>query len=124
MSIGLDEVLHVAKLAELAVKENRVLRRLVDQMNRIVNYVATLDEVPRRPDRGAVPGRTAVGSAARGCGSAVPLARPPAAMAPEFVEWVLPGAPPRRDGGSVTAGTAGQRGSGAATVAAETGERA
>jgi Asp-tRNA(Asn)/Glu-tRNA(Gln) amidotransferase C subunit len=61
MSIGLDEVLHVAKLAELAVRENE-LRRLVDQMNRIVDYVATLDEVP------------------------VPLARPPAAMAPEFRE--------------------------------------
>ena len=40
MSIGLDEVLHVAKLAELAVREDE-LRRLVDQMNRIVDYVAT-----------------------------------------------------------------------------------
>ena len=45
MSIGLDEVLHVAKLAELGVKESE-FRRLVEQMNRIVNYVATLDEVP------------------------------------------------------------------------------
>ena len=40
MSIGLDEVLHVAKLAELAVKESE-FDRLVEQMNRIVNYVAS-----------------------------------------------------------------------------------
>jgi aspartyl/glutamyl-tRNA(Asn/Gln) amidotransferase C subunit len=83
MSIGLDEVLHVAKLAELAVKESE-LRRLVDQMNRIVDYVATLDEVPA--DRIAEPflaGPQAV-SLREDVESAVRLARPPAAMAPEF----------------------------------------
>lgn len=83
MSIGLDEVLHVAKLAELAVRENE-LRRLVDQMSRIVDYVATLNEVP--PDRIAEP-FLAGPQAARlreDVEEAVPLARPPAAMAPEF----------------------------------------
>ena len=45
MSIGRDDVIHVAKLAELAVKDED-LTRLVDQLNRIVDYVAQLDQVP------------------------------------------------------------------------------
>jgi aspartyl-tRNA(Asn)/glutamyl-tRNA(Gln) amidotransferase subunit C len=85
MSIGLDEVLHVAKLAELAVRENE-LRRLVDQMNRIVDYVATLDEVP--PDRIAEPFLAGPQSVTlrEDVEGAMPLARPPAAIAPEFAE--------------------------------------
>jgi aspartyl-tRNA(Asn)/glutamyl-tRNA(Gln) amidotransferase subunit C len=85
MSIGLDEVLHVAKLAELAVRENE-LRRLVDQMNRIVDYVATLDEVPA--DRIAEPFLAGPRSVTlrEDVEGAVPLARPVAAMAPEFRE--------------------------------------
>lgn len=85
MSIGLDEVLHVAKLAELAVKESE-LRRLVEQMNRIVDYVATLDEVPT--ERIAEPflaGPEAV-RLREDVEAKVLLARPPAAMAPEFAE--------------------------------------
>jgi aspartyl-tRNA(Asn)/glutamyl-tRNA(Gln) amidotransferase subunit C len=83
MTIGLDEVLHVAKLAELAVRENE-LHRLVEQMNRIVDYVATLEEVPS--DRIAEPflaGPQAV-ALREDVEGAAPLARPPAAMAPEF----------------------------------------
>ncbi|HET9464010.1 MAG TPA: Asp-tRNA(Asn)/Glu-tRNA(Gln) amidotransferase subunit GatC [Gemmatimonadales bacterium] len=83
MSIGLDEVLHVAKLAELAVKESE-LRRLVDQMNRIVDYVATLDEVPA--DRIAEPylaGPRKV-RLREDVEAPMPLVRPLAAMAPEF----------------------------------------
>lgn len=83
MSIGLDEVLHVAKLAELAVRENE-LRRLVDQMNRIVDYVATLNEVPA--DRIIEPflaGPKAV-ALREDIVAPMPLARPPAALAPEF----------------------------------------
>jgi aspartyl-tRNA(Asn)/glutamyl-tRNA(Gln) amidotransferase subunit C len=83
MTIRQDEVLHVAKLAELAVPEAE-LPRLVDQMNRIVDYVAQLDQVPG--DRMAepfLPGPTAV-SLREDVPGAVPLARPPAAMAPEF----------------------------------------
>jgi aspartyl/glutamyl-tRNA(Asn/Gln) amidotransferase C subunit len=83
MSIGLDEVLHVAKLAELAVKESE-LRRLVEQMGRIVDYVATLNEVPA--DRIAEPFLAGPRSVMlrEDVEGAVPLARPPAAMAPEF----------------------------------------
>jgi aspartyl-tRNA(Asn)/glutamyl-tRNA(Gln) amidotransferase subunit C len=83
MSIGLDEVLHVAKLAELAVREDE-LRRLVEQMNRIVDYVATLDDVPG--DRIAEPFLAGPQSVAlrEDIEGAVPLARPPAAMAPDL----------------------------------------
>ena len=52
MTIGKNEVLHVARLAELAVPEEE-LDRLVGQMNRIVDYVAQLNEVPA--DRMAEP---------------------------------------------------------------------
>jgi aspartyl-tRNA(Asn)/glutamyl-tRNA(Gln) amidotransferase subunit C len=85
MSIGRDEVLHVAKLAELAVRDED-LDRLVDQMNRIVDYVAQLDQVPA--DRMAepfLPGPQTV-VLREDVEGAVPLARPPAAMAPEFLD--------------------------------------
>ena len=83
MSIGRDDVLHVARLAELAVREAE-LDRLVDQMNRIVDYVAQLDQVPG--DRMAEPFLPGPGSAAlrEDVPGPVPLARPPAAIAPEF----------------------------------------
>jgi aspartyl-tRNA(Asn)/glutamyl-tRNA(Gln) amidotransferase subunit C len=83
MTIGRDEVLHVAKLAELAVPE-RELDRLVEQINRIVGYVAQLDEVPG--DRIAepfLPGPAAV-TLRDDVEGAVPLARSPASLAPEF----------------------------------------
>jgi aspartyl-tRNA(Asn)/glutamyl-tRNA(Gln) amidotransferase subunit C len=83
MSIGRDEVLHVAKLAELAVRDSE-LDRLVEQLNRIVDYVAQLNQVPA--DQTADPflaGPQAVGLREDVEGAA-PLARPPAAMAPEF----------------------------------------
>ena len=85
MSIGLDEVLHVAKLAELAVNENEI-RRLVDQMNRIVNYVAALDEVPG--DRTAEPFLAGPQSVAlrEDVHATVPLVRPLSTIAPEFVD--------------------------------------
>lgn len=85
MSIGRDEVLHVAKLAELAVRDSE-LDRLVEQMNRIVDYVAQLDQVP--PDRVAEPflaGPSAV-ALREDLEGAVPLARTPADIAPEFVD--------------------------------------
>jgi aspartyl-tRNA(Asn)/glutamyl-tRNA(Gln) amidotransferase subunit C len=83
MSIGRDEVLHVARLAELAVREGE-LDRLVDQLNRIVDYVAQLDQVPA--DRMAepfVPGPAAA-PLREDVPNPVPLARAPAAFAPEF----------------------------------------
>jgi aspartyl-tRNA(Asn)/glutamyl-tRNA(Gln) amidotransferase subunit C len=86
MSIGRDEVLNVARLAELAVKDED-LSRLVDQLNRIVDYVAQLDRVPA--DGAAVdlflPGPQQVELREDVPGS-VPLARPPAELAPEFAD--------------------------------------
>jgi aspartyl-tRNA(Asn)/glutamyl-tRNA(Gln) amidotransferase subunit C len=85
MTIGRDEVLHVAKLAELAVREGE-LDRLVDQLNRIVDYVAQLDQVPG--DRMAapfLPGPQAV-DLREDVPGPVPLARPPAEFAPEFTD--------------------------------------
>jgi aspartyl-tRNA(Asn)/glutamyl-tRNA(Gln) amidotransferase subunit C len=85
MSIGRNEVLHVAKLAELAVHEEE-LDRLVDQLNRIVDYVAQLDEVPAdETAEPLVPGPQSV-SLRQDIEGAVPLSRPPAALAPEFVD--------------------------------------
>lgn len=85
MSIGRDEVLHVAKLSELAVREGD-LDRLVEQMNRIVDYVAQLDQVPAdRITEPFLPGPQAV-VLREDVEGAVPLACPPAAMAPEFLE--------------------------------------
>jgi aspartyl-tRNA(Asn)/glutamyl-tRNA(Gln) amidotransferase subunit C len=83
MSIGRDEVLHIAKLAELAVRDVE-LDRLVEQLNRIVGYVAQLDQVPS--DHMAEPFQPGPSSVAlrEDVEGAVPLARPPAAMAPEF----------------------------------------
>ncbi len=85
MSIGRDDVLHVAKLAELAVPDEE-LNRLVDQLNRIVEYVAQLNQVPG--DRMAdafIPGPQSV-ALRDDVVHPVPLARPPAAIAPEFKE--------------------------------------
>ena len=51
MSIGRDEVRHVARLAELAVDEAD-LDRLVEQLGRIVDYVAQLETAPAAPEEG------------------------------------------------------------------------
>jgi aspartyl-tRNA(Asn)/glutamyl-tRNA(Gln) amidotransferase subunit C len=84
MSIGRDEVLHVAKLAELAVPEGE-LDRLVEQMNRIVDYVAQLDQVQAEGmAEPFLPGPSSV-ALREDIEGAMLLAWPPAAMAPEFV---------------------------------------
>ncbi len=83
MSIGREDVLHVARLAELAVREEE-LDRLVDQMNRLVEYVAQLDQVPAdRMAESFLPGPPSL-ALREDVPGPVPLARPPAAMAPEF----------------------------------------
>ena len=83
MSIGRDDVLHVAKLAELAVPEEE-LDRLVQQLNRIVDYVAALDRLPADPGIEAfLPGPQRVGLREDEPGP-VPLLRPPAELAPEW----------------------------------------
>jgi aspartyl-tRNA(Asn)/glutamyl-tRNA(Gln) amidotransferase subunit C len=83
MSIGRNDVLYVAKLAELAVPEEQ-LDRLVEQLNRIVDYVAQLDEVP--PDRIAeafLPGPQTL-ALRQDVEGPMPLTRQPAELAPEF----------------------------------------
>ena len=85
MSIGRTEVRHVARLAELAVREEE-LDRLVEQLNRIVDYVAQLDRVPG--DRRAalfLPGPQSA-DLREDVPGPVPLARPPAELAPEFTD--------------------------------------
>jgi aspartyl-tRNA(Asn)/glutamyl-tRNA(Gln) amidotransferase subunit C len=85
MSIGRDEVLHVARLAELAVREGE-LDRLVEQLTRIVDYVAQLDRVPAdRMTAPFLPGPRAVALREDVIGP-VPLARPPVELAPESAD--------------------------------------
>ena len=85
MSIGRDDVIHVAKLAELAVRDED-LTRLVDQLNRIVDYVAQLDQAPADGASDLfLPGPAQVALREDVPGS-VPLARPPAELAPEFAD--------------------------------------
>jgi aspartyl-tRNA(Asn)/glutamyl-tRNA(Gln) amidotransferase subunit C len=85
MSIGVEGVLHVAKLAEIGVDEHE-LPRLVEQFNRIVDYVAQLDDVPAtvKPEP-FLAGPTAT-PLRDDVVRPVPLARPPAALAPEFAD--------------------------------------
>jgi aspartyl-tRNA(Asn)/glutamyl-tRNA(Gln) amidotransferase subunit C len=85
MSIGREEVLHVAKLAELAVPEEE-LERLVHQLSRIVDYVAQLDQVPA--DRMAEPFLPGPAKAPlrEDVEGPMPLARSPAELAPEFAD--------------------------------------
>jgi len=84
MSIGREDVLHVARLAELAVRDED-LGRLVEQLNRIVDYVAQLEQVPADAAEPLLPGPQQVELREDAPGS-VPLARPPAEWAPEFAE--------------------------------------
>ena len=82
MSIGREQVLHVANLAEIGVDE-RDLARLVEQLNRIVSYVEQLDQVTEPPAEPFLAGPAAAPLREDAVGP-VSLARPPAAIAPEF----------------------------------------
>ncbi|MEO7985968.1 MAG: Asp-tRNA(Asn)/Glu-tRNA(Gln) amidotransferase subunit GatC [Gemmatimonadales bacterium] len=85
MSIGRDEVRHVARLAELAVNENE-LDRLVEQLSRIVDYVAQLEQVPGDAASDPfLPGPHSV-ALRDDVPVPIPLRYPPADMAPEFAE--------------------------------------
>ena len=83
MSIGRDQVLHAAKLAEIAVDETE-LEQLVAQMARIVSYVEQLDEV--HDDGGARPyvGGPAEVRLRDDVVRRAALAHPVESMAPEF----------------------------------------
>jgi aspartyl-tRNA(Asn)/glutamyl-tRNA(Gln) amidotransferase subunit C len=91
MSVDTKEVQHVARLAELAV-EPAELPGLTEQLNRIVGFVAQLAELGDLEGVGsflagpeATPLRADVVQPAD-------LARPPATLAPEFVDgfFVVP----------------------------------
>lgn len=91
MTVRREDVLHVAKLAELAVEEAD-LPKLVEQLDRIVGYVAQLNEVPageQAPE--FIAGPEAVSLRADEV-RPTPLARTPAEMAPEFLHgfFVVP----------------------------------
>lgn len=84
MSIGRDDVLHVARLAELAVAESE-LPTLVQQLNRIVAFVEELNEVPAGDAAAefvAGPDQVVLRPDVV---RPVPLARTPEEMAPEFI---------------------------------------
>jgi len=91
MTIRTEDVLHVARLAELEVSPED-LPTLVEQMGRIVEFVAQLNEVPageQAPPFVAGPAQVTLRPdevrPAR-------LARTPAELAPEFVQgfFVVP----------------------------------
>jgi aspartyl-tRNA(Asn)/glutamyl-tRNA(Gln) amidotransferase subunit C len=91
MSIGRDEVLHVAKLAELAVPEGEV-DQLVAQFNRILDYVAQLNRVPAEDGAAQFLAGPAALRLREDVERPTLLARPPAELAPEFAEgfFVVP----------------------------------
>lgn len=83
MSIKADDVIRVARLAALDISEQE-LPELVRQLGRIMGYVEQLSEVPSSEKAAAgVPGPTAV-ALREDVVAPVPLAHPPAAMAPAF----------------------------------------
>ena len=85
MSIGREEVLHTARLAEVGVEDDE-LPALVQQLARIVEYVEQLTELPdagaSEAHRSGPPQVALRDDVVR----PVPLARPVSAMAPEFAD--------------------------------------
>jgi aspartyl-tRNA(Asn)/glutamyl-tRNA(Gln) amidotransferase subunit C len=91
MSVSPNDVLQVARLAELAVDEHD-LAALTAQLDRIVGFVAQLTEAGDiGPDiiYAAGPERTPLRPDVV---NPMPLARPPSAFAPEFIDgfFVVP----------------------------------
>jgi len=83
MSIGRKDVLHVARLAELAVADADV-PTLVEQLGRIVDFVAQLTEVPageQAPPFVAGPSQLTLREDVI---APATLSRTPEQMAPEF----------------------------------------
>jgi len=83
MRITREDVLHIARLAELAVDDAEV-ERLTTQLDGIVAYVAQLDALPAEPGaEGFHPGPRALAWREDEV-RPEPLAIPPSAIAPEF----------------------------------------
>ena len=83
MKIGRDEILHVAKLAELDVPEADV-DGLVAQIGRIVDYVTQLDEVPAGETAAPFQAGPSAVTLREDEPDPVPLAHGPESIAPEF----------------------------------------
>ena len=83
MSIGPDDVLHVARLAELDVPESD-LPTLAEQMGRIVDYVAQLNSVPASEQAAPFLAGPHASPLREDAIRPVPLAQGPEAIAPEF----------------------------------------
>ena len=83
MSIGRDEVLHAARLAEIGVDEGE-LEQLVAQMARIVGYVEQLDQVHDDADAHRYIGGPAEVRLRDDVVRPTALAHPLSEMAPEF----------------------------------------
>jgi aspartyl-tRNA(Asn)/glutamyl-tRNA(Gln) amidotransferase subunit C len=92
MSVTREDVEHVARLAELAVEPSE-LSELTAQLDRIVGFVATLNQVDTSAGAGErfIPG-PAESPLREDVVRPANLALPPAALAPEFVEgfFVVP----------------------------------
>ena len=85
MSIGRDDVLHVAKLAELAVKDEDLTGWSTRSTASWTTWPSSTG-AGRRRGRAVPAGPGAASRCARMCPGPVPLARPPAAIAPEFAD--------------------------------------
>ena len=83
MSIGRKEVLHVARLAELAVADGD-MATLVEQLGRIVDFVAQLNEVPAGEEAPPFVAGPAQVILREDVIAPIPLSRTPEQMAPEF----------------------------------------
>lgn len=91
MSVSAKEVAQVARLAELAV-DDAELPALTTQMDRIVSFVAQLGELEDLADAGTFQAGPPCTPLREDVVDPAPLARPPAALAPEFVDgfFVVP----------------------------------
>lgn len=91
MSIGKEEVVHIAKLAELAVSESE-LPRLVEQLSRIVSFVEELNQAPSDESAPAYLEGPAKTPLRPDVVNPVPLSRLPSEIAPAFVDgfFVVP----------------------------------
>jgi aspartyl-tRNA(Asn)/glutamyl-tRNA(Gln) amidotransferase subunit C len=91
MSVSAEEVTRIARLAELAV-DDAELPALTAQMGRIVDFVTQLAELPDLDSAGSYLVGPAVTPLREDVVRPASLARPPAAIAPEFVDgfFVVP----------------------------------
>lgn len=91
MSVSAKDVAQVAKLAELAVEEAE-LPVLTAQMDRIVSFVAQLGALQDLDGAGTFLAGPERAPLRADVVNSAPLARPPASIAPEFVDgfFVVP----------------------------------